>query len=338
MDLIYMNQNFEDLGVLHDYTFDLAFGTDENDFECKMKRKNHCCNGGFYLYIEGTEYGGIIDTMKSDTKSDEITYYGRTWHGILDSKCIVPLMAGETSTADVTIQLNNSSGSYVDKYLIVSGEANKVIAWLINRLGLSDLFVASTDDSGIEIKKYKFNRYVMGYEGIMKMLKASKSKLKFNFENGKVVLKAERSIDYSLDELMFADKADVKISRTFNSVNHLICLGKSELDQREVIHLYTDANGNISETQILTGKDEVAEVYENTSSEDLEADGIAKLKELWNADQVNTDFDSNKSSYDVGDSVGASDYVTGIEATATITKKIVTINKGRINISYKVGE
>lgn len=334
-----MNQNFEDLGVLDDYTFDLAFGNDENDFECKMKRKNHCCNGGFYLYIEGTEYGGIIDNIKSDTRSDEVTYYGRTWHGILDSKCIVPLKSGETSTEDVTLKLTNTSGaSYVDKYLIISGEANKVLAWLINRLELSAIFEASTDDSNIEINNYKFNRYVMGYEGIMKMLKSFNAKLKFSFESGKVVLNAEAAIDYSLDELMFSDKADVTIARNYNSVNHLICLGSGELDQREVIHLYTDSNGNISETQVLTGKDEIVEVYDDTSSEDLEADGIERLKELWNEDQVKTDFDSNKSSYDIGDSIGASDYVTGIEATSTISKKIVTINKGRIKISYKVGE
>ena len=36
MDLIYTNENREDVGVLFGYSFDLAFGIDENDFECKL--------------------------------------------------------------------------------------------------------------------------------------------------------------------------------------------------------------------------------------------------------------------------------------------------------------
>ena len=32
MDLIYANNQMEDIGVLLDYEFDLAFGSDENDF------------------------------------------------------------------------------------------------------------------------------------------------------------------------------------------------------------------------------------------------------------------------------------------------------------------
>ena len=43
MDLIYTNADREDVGVLKDYTFDLAFGSSENDFECKVYKENHCC-------------------------------------------------------------------------------------------------------------------------------------------------------------------------------------------------------------------------------------------------------------------------------------------------------
>lgn len=74
MDLIYMNSQKEDQGVLKDYTFDLAFGSGENDFECAINRRNHCCAGGYFLYLEGTEYGGIIDDIKSDTDADEVVY------------------------------------------------------------------------------------------------------------------------------------------------------------------------------------------------------------------------------------------------------------------------
>ena len=36
MDLIYTDAARHDIGILSGYSFDLAFGADENDFECKI--------------------------------------------------------------------------------------------------------------------------------------------------------------------------------------------------------------------------------------------------------------------------------------------------------------
>ena len=88
MDLIFMNSSREDIGVLQDYELDLAFGADENNFECRIQSQAHCCEAGFFLYAEGTEYGGIIDTITSDVANQEIIYSGRTWQGILNGKII----------------------------------------------------------------------------------------------------------------------------------------------------------------------------------------------------------------------------------------------------------
>lgn len=342
MDLIYMNAQKEDVGVLKDYTFDLAFGADENDFEVKINRNRHCCEGGFFLYMEGTEYGGIIDDIETDTDANEVVYHGRTWHGFLDSKCIIPLQSGESSTADVTLKLVDSEGaSYVGKYLIVSGEANKVLAFLIDRLGLGSFFSASSENSGITIKNFQFDRYTMGYEGIVKMLKSSGAKLKVKFSEGSAVIHAEPIVDYSQDEQFDSDLINLKIKNYYSPVNHLICLGQGELDEREVIHLYTDSSGNISHTKSLTGIQEVAEVYDYSSaesSEELEEGGIKILKEAWNSNSIETDFDSDSNSFDIGDIVGAIDQETGIQGKAEITKKIVTIKDNETVISYKVGE
>ena len=97
MDLIYMNSSKEDLGVLLDYEMDMAFGSGENDFEAKLQAKSHCCKEGYFLYMDGTEYGGIVDNIMSDTANNEVVYSGRTWHGILGSKVILPLQDGEAT-------------------------------------------------------------------------------------------------------------------------------------------------------------------------------------------------------------------------------------------------
>lgn len=320
MDLIYMNEERKDLGVLHDFSLDLAFGTDENDFECKVAENNHCCRGGYFLYIEGTEYGGIIDKVKVDTEQQEITYKGRTWHGILESKILEP-----------------DTG---EDYLRVSGEANAILASMIERLGLGALFRASAADSEVNVN-YRMNRYIGGYNGIRKMLKASGAKLHISFEKGMVELSAVPLVDYSQNEQFDKDQIDFVITQNNSPVNHVICLGKGELAEREVIHVYADESGNISETQVFTGLKEVAVTYDYSNAEstdDLRQGGIDIIKEAWNSNEVSMDFDSNDTVYDIGDIVGARERITEIEVAADITKKIVTISGKSTTIQYKVGE
>lgn len=321
MDLIYMNAAKEDVGTLMDFTMDMAFGASENDFECQIVSGNHCCEAGYFLYWEGTEYGGIVDAMKIDTDKDVVTYSGRTWHGILDSKVIEP-----------------DAGA---AYLTVSGEANEVLGTIIERLGLAELFVASTEDSGITISSYKMNRYITGYKGIRKMLKASDAKLDIAFKNGFVELSAKPIVDYSQDEQFDTDQIDFVIKRNSNPINHVICLGKGELAEREVIHVYADKDGYISTTQSLTGIQEVSAIYENAnteSSEELEQGGIDLLLASWDSDEIQFNFNSNDEAFDIGDIVGAKEKVTGIEVNAEITKKIVKFSNNKTTISYKVGE
>lgn len=315
-----MNASREDVGILHDYKLDLAYGEDENDFELLIPSSAHCCGKGFFLYMDGTEYGGIVDEIASDTEAEEVTYTGRTWHGLLNSKIIEP-DAGQG-------------------YLVLSGEANAVLGALITRLGLGDLFAASDEDSGLIISSYKMNRYIPAYDGIRKMLKTEQGKLRFAFKGGKVILSAHQRGDYTQDGSLDSDLIDLKVKRHYNPVNHLICLGRGELAAREVIHLYVDAEGNISKTQTFTGIDERTDVYDNSSAEsleDLENGGIDRLKELALADEVDAALDEDSDQYEIQDLVGATDNIIGLTVAAEITKKIVTIENGKITISYKVG-
>ena len=171
MDLIYTTSDMVDIGVLLDYQFDLAFGQDENDFECIVATAEHCCDAGYYLHIEGTEYGGIVDSIAVDTEDDTVTYSGRTWHGMLESKIILPLQSGEASSGSVTVKTEASDGaSLVDKYLVISGDANRCIQFILNRVGLSNLFTTPTEDAGVSVSGYQFNRYTDAYSGLMKTI------------------------------------------------------------------------------------------------------------------------------------------------------------------------
>lgn len=542
MDLIFTNAKREDQGVLQDYDLDLAFGADENNFECTVPASAHCCEAGSVLYMEGTEYGGIVDSIESDTKNKEVKYMGRTWHGILGSKVILPLQEDDhfelepgtarlpgnysevlyiestgtqyfdtgfipnqdtrvvldventanrngtyfgsrqafkkqafsiflltpdsfrddygasvisgsfdmigrhvvdknkniTTIDDIVIEhdaqtftapgnllllasntagnvdsnararvrlyscqiydngtlvrdfvpcfdenrtvglydlvndvfyRNAGSGSFAagdkieteyaiskgvairifdaegnhnaGKYLIISGDANNCIGFILDRCGLSDLFSTPSDALGVNIDHYQFHRFTDAYSGLLKMLSSAGLKLNTQVCDGRVVLSAEAKYDYSQDEEFDSDQVEFQVKKKYKAVNHLICLGSGELENRMVIHLYADTEGNISQKQTQFGENEYAAVYDYSSvesEEELISGGTEELKELWEPDKLSVDFDDTSDNYDVGDTVGAFDNITGISVAAVITKKIVTIKNGRITISYKVGD
>lgn len=321
MDLTYTDNTRKDIGVLLDYSLDMAFGSDENDFACTVDSGSHCCTSGSLLYIDGTEYGGVIDSIEVDTANGNVIYGGRTWHGILDGKILCP-----------------DSG---EDYLVLSGEANTVLGQLVSRMGLSDMFAASQTNSGIQISSYKMNRYISGYSGIRKMLSASGAKPVAAYQNGKVMLSAVPLVDYSQDEEWDSSQIDFVIRKNARPVNHLICLGQGDLKDRAVLHLYLDGSGNISKTQSLTGINEVSEVYDYPnaeSAEELENGGRERLEECWaEANALNVDF-RNDENYDIGDIVGAREAITGVSVAREIVKKIVTINRNGIKIECQIGE
>ena len=267
MDLIYADETRKDIGVLNSYDLDMAYGKDENDFTCSVDRNDHCCSVGFFIYAEGTEYGGIVDRIKVDTENDAITYKGRTWHGVLEKKVICP-----------------DPG---DDYLVVTGEANAVLQEIFERIGLSGLFAGSSEDSGVEISNYQFPRYVYAYSAIRKMLKEYDLKLNLTWHNGMIIASCEPIYDYSQDEEFDTSQVDFTIEKNYRPVNHMICLGQGDLKDRAVIHLFTDEAGGLQDylvdpdadpvedadyildtsQQILTDQDEVVELYDVPNAE-----------------------------------------------------------------------
>ena len=321
MDLVYMNVEKEDIGILSDYTLDLAFGSDENDFECVVDIDSHVCNEGYYLYFENSEYGGIVDEIAVNTKLENVTYSGRTWHGILDGKILSPDVGQD--------------------YLYLSGEANDVLKELVLRMGVDDLFSVSKENSGITMLNYKMDRYITGYQGIRKMLKSCGGKLTMSFQEGMIVLSAKPIGNYAENEQFDADQVDFDISKKYVKLNHVIGLGKGELKDRLVVHVYADQQGDISDTQYFVGVEEYAQTYDSPSTEsadDLKEACAKKIRTSWDVDKIEFSFESDLESFDIGDVLSAKERVTGISVTSDITKKIVTISNSETKISYKIGE
>ena len=324
--LILADQNLRDVMPVMDAEIDIAIGSDENDYEIKIRRDrwDERYAYGNIFYIKNTEFGGIIGRKKINTAEDTISIYGRTWRGKLDKKIIRP-PGGQD-------------------YQKVSGELNTVLNTLVTEQ-FNDYFVVSQADTGVTVTNYQFDRYCTLLAGITKMLKSVGYKLHIEYvqqergQPGYVELSAVPIVDYSEQiELSQDSRLNFTFDETKNGVNHLVCLGKGELQDRQVIDLYVGQSGSIGTTQYYTGVQEVAEVYENTSAEteELEEKGREKLQELMNSTSFSMDVEALDMEVEIGDIIGGRDYATGMYAAKPIAKKIYKVSGGSASLEYEI--
>lgn len=324
--LILADQNLRDVKPVMDAGIDFAVGSDENDYEIKIRRDrwDERYAYGNIFYVKNTEFGGIIGRKKANTAEDTISLFGRTWRGMLDKKIIRP-----------------PSGQ---DYRKVSGELNTVLNTLVTEQ-FGDYFVVSQNDTGVSVTNYQFDRYCTLSAGIVKMLKSVGYKLHIEYiqqergQPGYVELSAVPIVDYSEQiELSQDSKLNFVFNETKNGVNHLVCLGKGELKERQVIDLYVQADGSIDTTQYYTGIQEVAESYENTSSdsEELEEKGRERLQQIMNSTAFSMDVETLNMDVEIGDIIGGRDYATGMYAAKPIAKKIYKVSDGKSSLEYEI--
>lgn len=298
--VILANENLRELGEIKDanVTVDL---NGNRTFSVQIARSNWREELTFssLIYIMGTEYGGIIGEVLTDTTLDYVELKGLTWRGRLAKKIIQPPAGSD--------------------YRTVSGELHTVMKSLIEP-EFDGLFVVSQRDTGVSVSNYQFDRYCTLLDGLTKMLKSKGYRLQLTFqreqnEPGYLYIEAAPIVDYSNRiELSRDCQMNYTMDDKRDGVNHLIVTGKGELQDRNVFHLYVQKNGSIGKTQYYTGLQEITEVYENTSTEtdELEETSREKLQELMNKKTFKMDVAALGIDVNIGDIVGGRDYLTGL--------------------------
>ena len=323
--LILADQNLKDIAPVMNVEIDIAIG-EENDYEVKIPRDEWRSEYTFgnAFYIKDTEYGGAIGEVDTSTAEDTISLLGRTWRGMLDKKIIRP-PAGQD-------------------YKKVSGELNQVLNDLVTE-HFDDYFVVVQIDTGVSVTNYQFDRYCTLLSGINKMLKSVGYRLQIRYiqqergQSGYIELSAVPIVDYSEQiELSQDSQLNFTFKNVKNGVNHLICLGKGELQERQVIDLYVQADGSIGSEPYYTGIREIAATYEDTSSEtdELEEKGREKLQELMNSTSFSMDVETLNMDVAIGDIIGGRDYLTGLYAKKPIAKKIYKVEDGKTSLEYGI--
>lgn len=326
MDFTVTDVYGQEKGFLEHCGVDFTIGTD-NDFEIKIQialydAEKHSKNCRFYC--EDTEYGGLIRSPNPVTADGIVKLKGPTWRGILGQRALHP----KSNT-----------------YAYLNGEANGEIARYLVELGMTELFVASSENSGIVFDNYQVPLQSMFLEAFEDALATQGARLDIKYkpgpanDKGYVLLKAVPITDHS-ENIEISEDGTVKMNVLDykNGVNHLICLGKGELTSRQQVDLYAWPDGTVKKTQHYTGIDLIEQYYENTSAEslaDLEKDGREKFEELKDYKQLKVSV--SDMDLELGDIVGGRERITGITLAAPVVRKIVKVTgKGRTTIDYKL--
>ena len=318
------NKDLRELGFIKDANVTVDLNGNRN-FSVQIARSNWYEELTFssLIYIMGTEYGGIIGEILTDTTLDYVELKGLTWRGRLAKKIIQPPAGSD--------------------YKTVSGELHAVMKSLIEP-EFDGLFVVSQENTGVTVSNYKFDRYCTLLDGLTKMLKSKGYRLKLTFqreenEPGHLYIEAVPIVDYSSQiELSQDCQLNYTMDDKRDGVNHLIVTGKGELQDRNVLHIYVQKDGSLGKTPYYTGLQEIAEVYENTSTEtdELEETSIEKLRGLMNKKTFKMDVAALGIDVNIGDIVGGRDYLTGMYMAKPVENIIYELTGDVESKTYKL--
>ena len=321
---IYLTSDLHELGYA-DIDIDFEIGTCRgdnpatNDFEFSAA---DLPDGAAAIYIDETEYGGIIECSSQTTESSDVTYSGYTWRGLLNKWLICP-PEGED-------------------YYVTSGDLNSIIAEILTDV-LGGFFSVPDTEYGVSVSSYQFTRYCTVLEGLEKLLEENGARLYIHADKAgsgepivvTVEAAAAETVSGSFDE-------DSELDLTFTDdrmgINHLICMGSGDLADRQRVDLYIDESGGVSLTQYYTGFDERQELYDYgnvESEEELISYGTERLLAVASAKSISIDIPDESKELEIGD-IAAGIFPDGSQVESPIVKKILTITGGSIDIAYEV--
>lgn len=309
--LIYTDEAGVDRGRLVGASGDFSVGI-ENDFELTVPADSPV-DRGCYVYIDGEEFGGVVDGVEEDTGRGDKVITGRTWHGIMATRVVCPAAGTD--------------------YVEVSGDANACIRAAMEAADAGAPLAGSAEPSGIEVKGYRFDRFVDLYTGLADMLASAGARLDIRFEGGSAVVHAARAATAVVD----SDAARFEVARR-RACNHLVCLGSGELSERAVLHLFADEQGRVSTTQSIFGAAHLAQVYDysNAGADELAAAGRKKLLELQSSDSVDM-LDEPADGLAVGDAVAGYHAAGGFTVVERVTERIARLDGGQATVECKTG-
>lgn len=261
-------RNGEEIGQLLDYSIDLAYGNDENDYrietiEPKMEL-------GDMWIVEDSDYGGIVDEVQSSSTTPIIKYNGRSLQGILATFNALQIASSDVFTIlDSTIRVNGTTSDIADD--------------LMEQLSLPFTLIGDETEVDMEV-----DRFIDLYSFMRTLLEENMLKLKFGYtkEDG-FFAEITNAIDFSKEQGVDASVFATSIKQGAYIPNHFIGVCKTDektyikhfftndqhefdgffyLDTNHQAPLYDEEYERFASEQQIFGKDEIVEVIEANST------------------------------------------------------------------------
>ena len=321
MDIILIDSTLHEIGILiSDIDIEVGESGTLNNFQLSgIPRGFFESIGAAGFYIEGTELGGMFEFQEGSTNSDTVTVKGWTWRGLLTQRIIIPPPN--------------------EDYRIVTGDANAVLGTLLENV-LGGFFDVPETTSGCSITSYQFPLYCNVLSGITGMLAEHDYRLGIHADKAEAGEPISVTVEaVPAQQISGTANEDspyiVKVTDNHMGINHLVCMGKGELKDRQRVDLFVFSNGQIGPIRYYTGFQERTAYYDYSSAESIEElkkHGIERLKELASSKKVEVSAGSLGDA-EVGDKVRAA--IGGEVIITPITRKIVKISQGQESIEYK---
>lgn len=330
MDFYITDKDRYDMMYLSDKcSFDFEIGS-ENDFEIGIPVSlydSEIYEKGHYIYCDGTEYGGRIEGIKSDTSDRIVKVYGETFRGMLKDKVVEP-PTGEA-------------------YLYVSGDLTSCLKALLGGQ-YTDVFKVSDTLTGVSVSNYKVNRYDYILNAMESLLEPKGYRLDISVVNEEAQFFVELSAKPNEvdDEISQDYDFNFSIDKKILKYNYMIALGGGQLEKRTVLYLHQKDDETVEQvSEIPDGDDIRVYKYDYSSSDSSENEAelldsaTKKFGEINESDsQTMTISDGSQIELELGSVISGRDYVTGITIQEPVTKKILKIKNGIATISYRIGD
>lgn len=330
MDFYITDKDRYDMMYLSDKcSFDFEIGS-ENDFEIGIPVSlydSEIYKKGHYIYCDGTEYGGRIEGIKSDTSDRIVKVYGETFRGMLKDKVVEP-PTGEA-------------------YLYVSGDLTSCLKALLGGQ-YTEVFKVSDAFTGVSVRNYKVNRYDYILNAMESLLESKGYRLDISVVNEEAQFFVELSAKPNEvdDEISQDYDFNFSIDKKILKYNYMIALGGGQLEKRTVLYLHQKEDGTIEQVSGIPNGDDIRVYkYDYSSSDSSENEtelldsAAKKFDEINESDsQAMTISDGSQIELELGSIVSGRDYITGITIQEPVTRKILKVKNGIASVSYKIGD
>jgi hypothetical protein len=328
--LIHADSSRIEVGMITDFiSFDAQIHNNceiaDNTFSLEMSIsawKAEQIMRGDYIYIDGSEFGGLVGSVNKNTGADTVTIKGILWRALLAMRIISP-PSGQAYRAFTNTELNSIVADIVENDYV-------------------NLFHVSEENTGVSIS-CQF-RYQTKLSGLSKALLQAGYTLScvYNAAEQRVITSARRCADYS-EYADISPDLGIGMSITAGRVddyNHCIALGTGELAERMVREIWM-LDGKIYKTRPAALTESALRSmtfdYPNAESEDelLSSAGDALLQYAAMS-SAEIDLSQLRLDLQLDDKILTVDRDLGISAIKSVSQRVITINQNGTTIRTEV--